>query len=156
VGAGHAAFLIVHLALISEVAGAPTTARGISTDTWTPFTGIASFFAGSGALHGSFSIGYIAMGLGLLVVTSLVTGLLGAWWVYICMGPAGPMWLAFGLGAAYGLFIEVVGMQAIVNPLQSPDVVYHSAPPWSWWAGVGIFGGVVGMVALGRMGREAT
>lgn len=156
-GAGllGAAFLVVHLAAIAETAAAPTTAPGIRSSTWTPFTGIATIVSGDGALHGSFRPGYILLGLALLVAMSLVAGVIGTWWIYVCLGTAGPPWLGGLLGVAYGVFVEVVAFQFVINPIQSPDVVYRSVPPWAWWAGFGVYGGIVGLAAASRLERAA-
>lgn len=152
-GLAGGAFLVVHLATVAETAAAPTTNPGIRTSTWTPFTGLASLVSGPGALHGGFHPGWIVLGLALLGVASVVAGIVGLWWVYVCLGTAGPAWLGGLLGLAYGLFVEVVVFQFLVNPLQSPDVAYESAPPWAWWTGIAIFGGIVGLLGSRRLER---
>ena len=146
-GAIAGAAFAVHLALIAEVAAAPTTDPGIRSSTWTPFTGIATFAAGSDALHGSLWPGYVALGLALHLAVSIVVGIVGTWWIYVCLGTEFSPALGAAVGAAYGLFVEVVAVQFVVNPLQEPNVVYQALPPWAWWAGHGVYGIVLGVVA---------
>jgi hypothetical protein len=154
-GLGAGAIFAVHLMVIAEVASSPTTNPGITTSTWTPLTGIASFVLGPGALHGTLHPGPVFLGLALHFAMSALVGVLGVAWIVVCLGdrpsPAG----AALLGAAYGLFIEVVAMNLVVNPIQDPNVVYESAPPWAWWAGHGIYGAALGALAARRVGVPA-
>lgn len=59
--------------------------------------------------------------------------------------------LALGLGAAYGLLLEVLAMQLIVNPARSPNLAYASLPGWAWWAGNVVYGSVLGLLANRRL-----
>jgi hypothetical protein len=147
------AVFAAHLCAIAEIASAPTTDPGIRSSTWTPLSGIASFLLGAKALHGSFWPGYVAVGLGIHLAMSVLVAVVGVWWIHICLGTTGPAWLAMALGIAYGLFVEVVAMQLVVNPIQRPNVVYGSLPPWAWWAGHGVYGAVLGLVAARRLRR---
>lgn len=144
----------LHLAAIGEIAASPTTDPGIRSSTWTALTGIASYAWGAGALHGSFWIGFIALGLAIHLAMAVVVGLAGVWWIYWCVGTARCPWLAMALGIAYGTFVEVVAMQSIVNPTQSPNVVYDSLPPWAWWAGHWVYGAVFGLLVSRRLEKR--
>lgn len=149
------AVLAVHLALIAETAAATTTDPGIRSSTWTPFTGLATILFGPGALHGSLWPGYVAAGLGLLLVYAAAAGVPGAWWVAFCLGRDRSPGTAMALGAAYGLALELVAVQFLLNPLQDPNVVYGSLPPWAWWAGHGVYGMVLGALVDRELGRAA-
>lgn len=144
----------LHLAAIGEIAAVPTTDPGIRSSTWTAWTGIATYAWGNDALHGSFWPGYIALGLAIHLAMAVVVGLVGVWWIYWCLGTARSPWLAIGLGVAYGTLVEVVAMQIVVNPTQSPDVVYHALPPWAWWAGHWLYGGLFGLLVSRRLEKR--
>jgi hypothetical protein len=67
--------------------------------------------------------------------------------------PAG----AVVLGAAYGIAVEAILINGIVNT-QKIQTLYSSTPHWSWWVGHGIFGATLGLlssVLLEKQGRLA-
>lgn len=144
--------LVLHLAAIAEIAAAPTTDPGIRSSTWTPLSGVASLVLGRGALHGTLALGPVAVGLALLLAFASVAGTAGTWFVWACLGAEGPVGLGIGLGVPYGLLVAVVALGLAVNPVQEPNVVYQSLPPWAWWAGLGVYGGVLGGLAARRLG----
>ena len=46
--------------------------------------------------------------------------------------------MAFGM--AYGLVLEVVVVNLIVNQIQDLNTLYTSTPEWSWWVAHAMFG----------------
>jgi hypothetical protein len=50
------------------------------------------------------------------------------------------------LGAAYGIAVEAVLINGIVNT-QKIQTLYSSTPHWSWWVGHGIFGATLGLLS---------
>lgn len=145
----------VHLIVISETASAATTNPGITTSTWTPLTGIASFVLGDDALHGTLHPGPVFLGLILHFTMSALVGVVGVAWIFVALAGRPTPAAAAILGAGYGFFVEVVAMNLVVNPIQDPNVVYRSAPSWAWWAGHGIYGAVLGVLAARRVGAPA-
>jgi hypothetical protein len=143
--------LALHLALIAEVAAHSTPVPGVRSGFWTPLTGVSTVILGHDALHGDFAIGPLALGLALLLALAAVVGVGGVAWLYACLGTGDAPWLAMALGVAYGLLVEVVVLQLIVNPLQSPNSVYDSLPSWAWWAGWGVYGAVLGLLTTRRL-----
>ena len=65
--------------------------------------------------------------------------------------------VAVVLGAAYGIAVEAILINGIVNT-QKIQTLYSSTPHWSWWVGHGIFGATLGLlssVVLQKHGRLA-
>ena len=56
--------------------------------------------------------------------------------------PAG----AVVLGAAYGIAVEAILINGIVNT-QKIQTLYSAAPHWSWWVAHGIFGIALGLLS---------
>jgi hypothetical protein len=55
----------------------------------------------------------------------------------------------------FGLLVEVVVVNLIVNQIQAVDTLYTSTPEWSWWVAHAMFGAVVGVVASTLLRRGA-
>lgn len=148
-----AAVMAATLMAIGEIAANPTAVPGIRSDTWTPLTGITSFFLGSDALHGGFAILSILFGALVHLVASVLFGLVGAAVIVTCLGwrpgPGG----AAGVGVAYGFLLEVAAVNLVVNNVQGVDTVYTSVPPWAWFVAHGAYGATLG-VAFSRLSRS--
>ena len=50
------------------------------------------------------------------------------------------------LGAAYGIAVDAILIDAIVNT-QKIQTLYSAAPHWSWWVAHGIFGITLGLLS---------
>ena len=50
------------------------------------------------------------------------------------------------LGAAYGIAVEAILINGIVNT-QKIQTLYSSTPHWSWWVGHVIFGATLGLLS---------
>lgn len=46
----------------------------------------------------------------------------------------------------FGLLLEVVVVNLIVNQIQTVDTLYTSTPEWSWFVAHAMFGATVGLV----------
>jgi len=142
------------LVLIAETASEPTTVRGIVSSTWTPLTGVAGFFFGTGAVHGSFHPLPIAFGLAVHMGVAVVFGLAG---VALILAVQGPCCGAVGgavQGVAYALFLQVFFLALIVNGVQGRLTVYESLPPWAWWVAHAVYGAVMGVMASRLLGTR--
>ena len=86
---------------------------------------------------------------------SLILGIVGVSLLTAILGrrpnPVG----AVVLGAAYGIAVEAILINGIVNT-QKIQTLYSSTPHWSWWVGHAIFGATLGLlssVLLQKQGR---
>ena len=76
---------------------------------------------------------------------SLILGIVGVSLLTAILGrrpnPVG----AVVLGAAYGIAVEAILINGIVNT-QKIQTLYSSTPHWSWWVGHAIFGATLGLL----------
>jgi hypothetical protein len=150
-GAWGGAALTGWLMFCAEVGAAPTTVPGVQSSTWTPVTAVAALVFGRDALHGSFRVLPILAGLVLLAVACLVLGVAEAFVIGWTLGPwPGPVGAAL-LGLGFGLAVQILVVDVVINALQDPDDLYKSLPPWGWWVGLATFGVVCGL-RLARRG----
>lgn len=147
--AGIAAGLVMAAVLmaIGEIANEPTVVPGIDSSTWTALTGIAAFFFGVDAFHGSFHVLSIAAGLAIHLVVAAVFGLIGVAFVVVTQGPRPGAAGAVVQGVAYALFIQIFVLALVVNAIQDVGTVYGSIPRWGWWAAHGAYGAALGVTA---------
>ena len=148
--AGAAMALV--LMFVAEVSAEPTAVAGIASSTWTPLTAITSFLFGADAFAASFEV--LSIGFGLLwhLVNAVLAGVIGAALIIWLLGPR-PHPVAAGLvGFVYGLSVEVLALNLVVNAIDDPNIVYEALPQWGWWVGHAAFGATLGLV-LGRRRR---
>lgn len=153
--AGGAAMALT-LGTISEIASEPTFAPGIDSSTWTPFTGIAAFFFGPDAFHGDFHVLPIAFGLALHMLLSIAVGVAGLAFLVYTLGARPTPLSAATLGFAYGLFLQLLAVNAVVNAIQAEQTVYESMPQWGWFAGHAAYGTTLGLVGALLLGARAS
>ncbi len=53
----------------------------------------------------------------------------------------------------FGLVLELVIVNLIVNGFQSVETLYSSTPEWSWWVAHAMFGAIVGLVGASLLRR---
>ena len=143
--------------VVAAIAKSPTAVPGIHQTLWTPPEGIWSVVFGVHHFHGSFHLIPVLGGIVGHLGNSLVLGIVGVALLTAILGrrphPAG----AVVLGAAYGIAVEAILINGIVNT-QKIQTLYSSTPHWSWWVGHGIFGATLGLlssVLLEKHGRLA-
>jgi hypothetical protein len=143
--------------VVAATAQNPTAVPGIHQTLWTPPEGIWSVVFGVHHFHGSFHIIPVVGGIVGHVGNSLILGIVGVSLLTAILGrrpnPVG----AVVLGAAYGIAVEAILINGIVNT-QKIQTLYSSTPHWSWWVGHGIFGATLGLlssVLLEKQGRRA-
>lgn len=149
-----AAALALTVMLIAEISDTGTAVGGIASSTWTPITSISCFFLGLDAFSAGFAPLSIGFGLAVLLLVSALAGVLGVGLLTVVLGYRPQPLAAAILGLAYGLSLEVVGMNVIVNGLQAPNVVYESLPLWGWWAGHAAYGATLCLVAAQLLARR--
>jgi len=62
---------------------------------------------------------------------------------------------AIAFGMTFGLLLEVVVVNLIVNQIQTVDTLYTSTSEWSWWVAHAMFGAVLGLVAASLLRRRS-
>lgn len=151
-GAGVAGGAVMALALMSiaEVAAEPTAVPGVSSSTWTPLTAITSFLFGSDAFAGSFQVLPIAFGALWHAVNAALAGVVGGALIIWLLGPRPHPVTAMSVGLLYGLVLEILVLNLVVNGIQDVLTVYEALPPWGWWVGHAAFGSTLGLALAAR------
>lgn len=132
--------------VVAAIAQQPTAVPGIHQTLWTPPQGIWSVAFGVHHFHGSFHLVPALGGVVAHMGNSLVLGILGVALLTSILGRRPNPAAAVVLGAAYGIAINAILLDAIVNT-QKIQTFYSSAPHWSWWVAHGIFGIALGLLA---------
>lgn len=139
---------------VGAIAQDPTAVPGIHTSLWTPVTAITSVIFGADAFHGSFHFWPVLAGLMGHMMNAMVLGVLGIALLVAVQGPRPKLPAAVMQGVMFGLVLQVVIVNLVVNQIQSIDTLYTSTPEWSWWVSHGIFGmtlGAFGALLLRRV-----
>lgn len=142
--------------VVGAIATEPTAVSGIDSSFWTAVTSITSVIFGLDAFHESFQLWPVLFGVGGHMANSMMLGVLGVALV-IAMQGARPNLIAAAMqGTMFGLVLEVVILNLVVNQIQDVNTVYTSTPEWSWWVAHGIFGMTLGLVAAELLRRRRT
>ncbi len=139
--------------IVGAVAQQPTAVPGIDTSFWTAITAIPSVPFGLDWFHGSFELGAVAVGLMGHMMNSMMLGAVGVGLLAMVLGSRPSIAKAIAFGMMFGLLLEVVVVNLIVNQIQTVDTLYTSTPEWSWWAAHAMFGAVLGLVAASLLRR---
>jgi len=143
--------------VVAAIAQNPTAVPGIHQTLWTPPEGIWSVVFGVDHFHGSFHFIPVVGGIVGHMGSSLILGTVGVLLLTAILGRRPKPSQAVVLGAAYGIAVQAILINGIVNT-QKVQTLYSSTPHWSWWVGHGIFGATLGLlssVVLGKQGRRA-
>jgi hypothetical protein len=146
--AGVAAGLLYALwqVVVAAIAQDPTAVPGIHQTLWTPPQGIWSVVFGVHHFHGSFHLIPVLGGVVAHVGNSLILGILGVALLIAILGRRPNPAAAVVLGAAYGIAVNAIVIDGIVNT-QKIQTLYSAAPHWSWWVAHGIFGVTLGLLS---------
>ena len=147
-GLMYAAWQVVVAAIAQE----PTAVPGIHQTLWTPPQAIWSVVFGVHHFHGSFHLIPVLGGVVAHVGNSMILGILGVALLIAILGRRPNPAAAVVLGAAYGIAVDAILINGIVNT-QKIQTLYSATPHWSWWVAHGIFGitlGLLGSVLLRR------
>lgn len=137
--------MAVTLMAIGEIANEPTVVQGIDSSTWTALTGIASFFFGTDAFHGSFQVLPILAGLAIHLAVAATVGAAAMVSLVYTQGPRpGPVG-AMLQNVVVALSIQTFVLALAVDAIQEVDTVYGSIPRWGWWAAHAAYGGALGL-----------
>ena len=143
--------------VVAAIAQNPTAVPGIHQTLWTPPEGIWSVVFGVHHFHGSFHFIPVFAGIVGHMGNSLLLGIVGVALLTAILGRRPNPVAAIVLGAAYGIAVEAILINWIINT-QKIQTLYSSTPHWSWWVGHGIFGATLGLlssVLLEKHGRRA-
>lgn len=139
--------------VVGAAAQQPTAVPGIDTSFWTAITAIPSVPFGMDWFHGGFELGAVAVGLMGHMMNSMMLGAVGVGLLAMVLGSRPGIAKAIALGMMFGLLLEVVVVNLIVNRIQAVDTLYTATPQWSWWVAHAMFGAVVGLVAASLLRR---
>jgi hypothetical protein len=134
---------------VGAIAQDPTAVPGIHTSFWTAVTSITSVIFGLDAFHGSFHFWSVAGGLMGHMMNSMMLGVIAVALLSAVQGRRPSLQGAIRQGVMFGLVLELVIVNLIVNQIQHVNTLYTSTPEWSWWVAHGIYGMTVG--ALGAL-----
>ncbi len=134
--------------VVAAIAQDPTAVPGIHQTLWTPPEGIWSVVFGVHHFHGSFHFIPVLGGVVAHLGNSLILGILGVALLTSLLGRRPNTAAAIVLGVAYGIAVDAILINGIVNT-QKIQTLYSAAPHWSWWVAHGIFGITLGL--LGSM-----
>ena len=131
--------------VVAAIAQNPTAVHGIHQTLWTPPEGIWSVAFGLHHFHGSFHFIPVFGGIVGHMGNSLVVGIMGVVLLTAILDRRPNPVAAVVTGAAYGIAVEAILINWIVNT-QKIQTLYSSTPHWSWWVGHGIFGVTLGLL----------
>ena len=132
--------------VVGAIAQEPTAAPGIDSSFWTTVTSIPSVLFGMQWFHGSFEFWAVFLGLIGHLLNSAILGVVGITLAMSLLSGRPNAIAAIALGIAFGLVLEVVIVNLVVNRIQDVNTLYTSTPEWSWWVAHGLFGATLGLV----------
>lgn len=142
--------------VVGLIADEPTAVEGISSSFWTAVTSIPSVIFGLDWFHQDFAFWPVVLGVGGHMVNSMMLGVVGVALLAAILGARPSLPAAIMQATVFGLVLEVVILNLIVNSIQDVNTVYTSTPEWSWWASHAIFGMTLGLVAALLLRRAAS
>src|SRR4051812_16726551 len=153
--AGIAAGLMyaVWQVVVAAIAQDPTAVPGIHQTLWTPPQGIWSVVFGVHHFHGSFHFIPVLGGVVAHVGNSVILGIVGVALLIAILGRRPNTAAAVVFGAAYGIAVDAILINGIVNT-QQIQTFYSAAPHWSWWVAHGIFGITLGLLSSALLRRN--
>lgn len=140
--------------VVGAIAQEPTALPGIDSSFWTAVTSIPSVLFGIQWFHGGFEFWAVFFGLMGHMMNSAMLGVVGVTLATTLLGSRPSVGGAIALGMAFGLLLEVVIVNLVVNQIQDVNTLYTSTPEWSWWVAHAMFGATLGLVASTLLRRE--
>ena len=132
--------------VVAAIAQNSTAVHGIHQTLWTPPEGIWSVVFGVHHFHGSFHFIPVFGGIVGHLGNSLILGIMGVALLTAILDRRPNPVAAVVIGAAYGVAVEAILINWIVNT-QKVQTLYSSTPHWSWWVGHAIFGVTLGLLS---------
>src|SRR3954451_3254666 len=122
-GLMYAAWQVV----VAAIAQHPTAVPGIHQTLWTPPQAIWSVVFGVHHFHGSFHFIPVVGGVVAHMGNSLILGILGVALLIAILGRRPNPAAAIVLGAAYGIAVDAIVINGIVNTQKDPDALQRDA-----------------------------
>lgn len=91
-------------------------------------------------------------------MNSMILGIIGMALIVTILGRRPNIGASTMLAVAFGIAIEAILVNLIINGAQTIDTLYYSTPTWSWWVAHAIFGmtlGTLGVLLLQRTSSAA-
>jgi hypothetical protein len=132
--------------VVAAIAHDPTAVPGIHQTLWTPPEGIWSVVFGVHHFHGSFHFIPVFGGVVAHLANSMIVGILGVVLLTAILGRRPNPVATVLLGAAYGIAVDAIVIDGIVNT-QKIQTLYSASPHWSWWVGHVFFGVTLGLLS---------
>jgi len=145
-GMGSGFIMAAWQMVVAAIAQNPTAVHGIHQTLWTPPEGIWSVVFGVRHFHGSFHFIPVFGGIVGHMGNSLILGIVGVALLTAILGRRPNPVAAAAIGAAYGIAVQAILINWIVNT-QKVQTLYSSTPHWSWWVGHAIFGATLGLLS---------
>jgi hypothetical protein len=139
--------------VVAAIAQNPTAVHGIHQTLWTPPEAIWSVVFGVRHFHGSFHFIPVFGGIVGHMGNSLIVGIMGVALLTAILDRRPNPVAAAVIGAAYGIAVEAILINWIVNT-QKIQTLYSSTPHWSWWVGHAIFGATLGLLSSALLRRN--
>lgn len=139
--------------IVGAIAKDPTAVPGIHTSFWTPVEGIWSVIFGVHHFHGDWHTVPVLGGMAGHMMNSMMLGIVGMALIVGLLGRRPNIAGAVMLAVAFGIAIEAILVNLIINSAQKIDTLYYSTPTWSWWVAHAIFGmtlAILGTLLLRR------
>lgn len=142
--------------VVGAIATEPTAVPGIDSSFWTAVTSIPSVIFGEQWFHGSFDFWAVFLGLMGHLMKSMILGVIGVTLAVSVLGRRPTVLAAMAFGMMFGLVLELLVVNVVVNSIQTVDTLYTSTPEWSWWVAHAMFGATVGLVGSTILRRRAS
>jgi hypothetical protein len=133
--------------IVGAIAKDPTAVPGIHTTFWTPVEGIWSVIFGVHHFHGDWHAIPVLGGIAGHMMNSMILGIIGTALIVALLGRRPNIGAAVMLAVGFGIAIEAILVNGIINNAQKIETLYHSTPTWSWWVAHAIFGMSLGGLA---------
>ena len=141
--------------IVGAIAQNPTAVPAIHQSFWTAVTAIPCVVFGPSWFDGSFDAGAVIVGLMAHMMNSIMFGILGVALLTAVLGKRPGLLQTVVLGMLFGLVLEVVIVNGLVNGvLQTAHTLSTATPTWSWWVAHAMFGAVLGLAAATLLRRE--
>jgi hypothetical protein len=88
------------------------------------------------------------------MMNSMILGIMGIAVIVALLGRRPNVGAAIILALAYGIAIEAILVNLVINGAQKIETLYYSTPTWSWWVAHAIFGMTFGTLGALLLRRE--
>jgi hypothetical protein len=142
--------------VVGAIAKDPTAVPGVHTTFWTPVEGIWSVVFGVHRFHGDFHAVPVLGGIAGHMMNSMIIGMIGIALIVAVLGRRPNISAAVMLGVAFGIAVEAILVNLIINGAQKIETLYYSTPRWSWWVAHAIFGMMLGAIGALLLRRDSS